>query len=195
MLEAARALLLQHGYAGLSMRELAHRSGLAKGTIYHHFHDKRAIYLSVLERDLSTVRRSIQRAAAEGDVIERLRRVVRTYFQLHQERRLVILMALRDTTGLEAQMVALFRRYQDELSQPIRAIIADAIAAGVMRPVPVEMTVMSLLGMLQGFIGHQMIFDGRAIGGDVVDHILDLLLHGLLIHDDATRPMHDTQIE
>ncbi len=190
VLEAARSLLLQHGYAGLSMRELAHQSGLAKGTIYHHFHDKRAIYLNVLERDLAIARRCIQYAAGEGDVIERLRRVIRTYFKLHQERRLVILTALRDTTGLEAPVCALLRRYEEELLQPIRAIIAEATAAGVMRPVPVELTATSLLGMLQGFIGHQTL--AEETGNDVVDQLLDLLLNGLLIHDDATHPMHDT---
>ncbi|HXF60128.1 MAG TPA: TetR/AcrR family transcriptional regulator [Caldilineaceae bacterium] len=182
VLEAAQRLLLQHGYAGLSMRELAKHSGLAKATIYHHFQDKRDIYLSVLERDFNVVRDRISEAAASpGDVPTRLRSVIRTYFDLQRERRLVIMMALREAASMERHICALLRRSLDELIQPIGAILQDGIAAGELRPVNVEMTVLSLLGMLQSYIAHRLLFDDQEIGEDVVEHTLDLLLHGLLV--------------
>lgn len=184
VLEAAQRLLLQYGYAGLSMRELAKQSGLAKGTIYHHFPDKRAILLSVLERDIAIARQHIEAAAATGNgkdgCAARLRRVIATFFQLQQERRLLILLALRDAAGRDPQVCALLRRYRQELVQPIAAIFDEAIAAGELRPVNVEMTAMSLLGMLQGFVAQRMLLEGAGIGDDVIDHTLDLLLHGVL---------------
>jgi AcrR family transcriptional regulator len=162
------------------MRELAKHSGLAKGTIYHHFQDKRAIYLSVLERDIAIVRDRISEAAAStGDIAQRLRRVIRTYFALQQERRLVIIMALREAVIAENQLYALIRRYRDELIQPIGTIFQDAIDAGEIRSVNVEMTVLSLLGVLQGFVTHRLLLDGTEIGEDVVEHTVDLLLIGL----------------
>lgn len=193
VLQAAQDLLLQHGYAGLSMRELARQSGLAKGTIYHHFQDKRSIYLTVLERDLAIARERIQAAAAgEGEAQTRLRRVIHTYFELHQERRLLIMTAMREAIRQEADLWALIRRYRDELSQPIAALFAEAIAAGVMRPVQVEMAVTSLFGLLHGFVAHCVLLDDGGIGDDVVEHILDLMLHGLLAADDTAPPMHNT---
>lgn len=184
VLEAAQRLLLQYGYAGLSMRELAKQSGLAKGTIYHHFPDKRAILLSVLERDIAIARQHIEAAAAtengKDGCAARLRRVIATFFQLQQERRLLILLALRDAAGRDPQVCALLRRYRQELVQPIAAIFDEAIAAGELRSVNVEMTAMSLLGMLQGFVAQHMLLEGAGIGDDVIDHTLDLLLHGVL---------------
>ncbi|MCC6169526.1 MAG: TetR/AcrR family transcriptional regulator [Caldilineaceae bacterium] len=191
VLEAAQRLLLQYGYAGLSMRELAKQSGLAKGTIYHHFPDKRAILLSVLERDIAIARQHIEAAAAgEDGYAARLRRVIATFFQLQQERRLLILLALRDAAGRDPQVCALLRRYRQELVQPIAAIFAEAIAAGEMRPVNAEMTAVSLLGILQGFVAQRMllgdagigddVISDDVIGDDVIDHTLDLLLCGVL---------------
>jgi AcrR family transcriptional regulator len=180
VLEAAQRLLLQHGYAGLSMRELAKHSGLAKGTIYHHFQDKRDIYVCVLERDIGVVRdRIAEAAAAPGSLAERLGRVIHTYFALQRERRLVIMMAVREAMDMESQVCALIRRYMDELLQPIGALIQEAIAAREIRPVNVELTVMSLLGIMQGYVAHRLLLDDIEIGDDVVEHILDLVLHGL----------------
>jgi AcrR family transcriptional regulator len=199
VLDAAQRLLLQFGYAGLSMRELAKQSGLAKGTIYHHFPDKRAIYLSVLERDIGIARERIQAAAAcEGDYTARLRRVVATFFQLQQERRLIILMALRDAAGREPQVCALLRRYRSELLQPIATLFAEGIAAGDMRPVNPEMTALSLLGILQGFVAHRFLMQDAetgsdVIGSDVIDHALDLVLHGVLLPQPAVQPIPITQ--
>src|SRR5262245_60675707 len=97
VLEAAHQLITQHGYAGLSMRELAKVSGLAKGTIYHHFQDKQEIFVSVVERDLATISRSIAAAAqTPGDWSDQLRAVVRTYFDLKRRRHFVIAAALRE---------------------------------------------------------------------------------------------------
>jgi AcrR family transcriptional regulator len=191
VLDAAQQLLLKHGYAGLSMRELAQHSGLAKSTIYHHFHDKRDIYLHVLERDIRVVRDRLQAAAmGPGDAPARLRALIQTYFTLQQERRLLIMQALRDAAGLEAQLHALIRRYRAELLHPFRLVLVEAIDAGLMRPVDVEFAALSLLGMLHAFVTHRMLLDDRPLEDDVVDHILDLLLHGLLV---PSAPVSNTQ--
>jgi AcrR family transcriptional regulator len=181
VLEAAHELLMERGYAGLSMRELAKQSGLAKGTIYHHFHDKRDIYLSVLERDILVVRARIHEAASvPGDIEDRLRNVVRTYFALQEERRLVIMMALREAASMEEQLCALIRRYRDELLEPIAAIFEGAEVSGRLRSVDVDLVVLSLFGVLQGFVTHRLLLENQEVGEDVVEHILDLFLRGVL---------------
>jgi AcrR family transcriptional regulator len=180
VLEAAHRLIIHHGYAGLSMRELARSSGLAKGTIYHHFQDKRDIYLSVLERDILTVRNRIAHAAKkESSCTEQLEAVIRTYLDLQRERRFVILLALRESAGMEKQLCELAKTYRDELIKPVAAIIEQGIAQGALRPVNVEMTVISLFGMLHSFVTHRLILDDAEIGDDVVAHTIDILLHGI----------------
>jgi AcrR family transcriptional regulator len=49
ILESATALFAQKGYAGTSMSDLAGHLGIAKGTIYHHFENKEALFHSLVD--------------------------------------------------------------------------------------------------------------------------------------------------
>jgi AcrR family transcriptional regulator len=49
ILESARALLVENGYAGTTMPLIAERSGFAVETIYKHFKNKRALTREVLD--------------------------------------------------------------------------------------------------------------------------------------------------
>ncbi len=181
ILEAAQRLILRSGYSGLSMRELAKQSGLAKGTIYHHFRNKQELYLEALERDLLTVRDRLAAAAGQsGDCKQRLQAVIETYFALIQERRHMILVALREIEGLEAQLRALVQKHRDEFLRPIAAIIEQGIREGIFRPVNAKMTVISLFGMMNSFVTHHLLLDQVDIDQDVVTHTLELFLHGIM---------------
>src|SRR5829696_9883196 len=79
ILAAARALLLSHGVAGLSMRNLAAKVGYSATAIYSYFADKNAVLRALLDADCEALRRAMDDAATEPDPIERLRRLGRAY--------------------------------------------------------------------------------------------------------------------
>jgi TetR/AcrR family transcriptional regulator len=62
ILEAAHALFVEKGFAAVSMREIAARSGVTKSLIHHHFGSKEALWELVKERAIS--------AYAEGQEAE-----------------------------------------------------------------------------------------------------------------------------
>ena len=49
VLAAAQFLFTRHGYEGTSIGEVALRAGVGVGTVYHHFADKRAVLLELIE--------------------------------------------------------------------------------------------------------------------------------------------------
>ncbi|SDL05417.1 transcriptional regulator, TetR family [Maridesulfovibrio ferrireducens] len=49
ILDAARKLFAEHGYAQVSMRKLATTIGYSPTTIYHHFKDKKELFLCLTE--------------------------------------------------------------------------------------------------------------------------------------------------
>ena len=188
VLDAAQRLIGERGYAGLSMRALAEASGLAKATLYHHFPDKRAIYYSVLARDIELIcDRLIQVAATPGDPITRLRAVMRTYLALHAEHGFVIWQALRESGGDMTGLDDLLRRYRDLLFAPIIDIISEAIDAGLARPVNPEIAVLSLFGMLHSYVLHRRLIADAAPDDDVIDRTLNLFLYGLLADESVSQ--------
>ena len=50
ILEAALRLFSTQGYRGTSIREIAAEAGLSTGNVYHHFPDKEALFLTLLDQ-------------------------------------------------------------------------------------------------------------------------------------------------
>jgi TetR/AcrR family transcriptional regulator, transcriptional repressor of aconitase len=71
LLRCAAELIAKHGYERTSMTELALRAGVGTGTLYHHFPDRRAILLDLIDEwgdRVATARRSeLDLAAILGD--------------------------------------------------------------------------------------------------------------------------------
>lgn len=65
LLEAAESLFVRAGYDGASMSDVAERAGVAVGTLYHHFPDKRALLLALID-DWGD--RELARGRAEQDL-------------------------------------------------------------------------------------------------------------------------------
>lgn len=188
VLAAAQHLIQERGYAGLSMRELARHSGLAKATIYHHFQDKRDVVLNVLEDDIRVVCERLSAAAAgQGDPATRLRAVIAAYFDIQIERRMIVLNAIRESIGLEDQVWEIIRAHRTALFAPIIAIIQDATTAGMARPVNAEMAAMSLFGMIHSFVTHRLLLGDVPLDEDMVDFVTDLFLHALGIPDNRAQ--------
>ena len=66
LLAAARRLFGRSGYAKTSVEDLVGRGGVTKGAFYHHFEDKKAIFLAVLEEAQMRLAERCA-AAAQGD--------------------------------------------------------------------------------------------------------------------------------
>ena len=180
VLDAARRLVVDHGYAGWSMRELAHNSGLAKATIYHHFVDKQDIYLSVLEREVIIIRdRTAAAANSPGNAIDRMRAVIRTFYDLQAERHVVILTAIREMSGNETQLRDLLRRYRNELLAPIGELLESGVRENLFRPVDDEMAIITIFGIMHSFVTHRLLTGDDGPTDTIVDHTLQMLLHGI----------------
>ena len=186
ILNAAEEILNRSGYAGLSMRELSRESGLAKSTLYHYFEDKHQIYVSVVERDMVEFQDRIVAAVhTDGDAIDRLRSMITAYFVLLNEHGNIALHALRRSGDLDCQLSEVFRNHRPRVMEPLVGVIQDGIDQGIFHSVNPELTVISLFGMINGFLAQRMLlgddsvnFDGREV--ELAEHTISLLLNGLV---------------
>lgn len=67
LLQAAFALLEDHGFEGLSLRQVARVAGVAPAAIYRHFDDAEALGLALVEASFEALHESIRAARADTD--------------------------------------------------------------------------------------------------------------------------------
>lgn len=73
ILDAAAALFLEHGYEGLSMRQIAERIGYSATTIYRYYEDKDDLLFAIVQEGFNRFGRQLTKAArASADPRERL---------------------------------------------------------------------------------------------------------------------------
>lgn len=63
ILRIAAELFAQHGYAEVSLERVAAEAGVTRGAVYHHYADKRALFVAVLNRAQAAVAAAIREAA------------------------------------------------------------------------------------------------------------------------------------
>jgi AcrR family transcriptional regulator len=154
ILEAAKALLFESGYASFGMRALAKRAGISSGALYLYFHTKEEIFLTLYGERIDRLRVDALEAAEKAESLEELiRRFADGYLEFYRElgRHLNLLAVLADPKAdvpedlidhLRAQVVTIFL----ELGRRIEAL-AHAEGRTVLEP---RMTLPLLWSVLGG---------------------------------------------
>ncbi len=149
LLQAARGLFAEKGYAATGTPEIVAAAGVTRGALYHHFADKLALFAAVVEEEHAAVARAIN-AAADGaaappDMIEALVAGGEAFLAAMQDsgRRRIMLIDAPAVLGPEA-LDAINQKYgQRTLVEGVQC----ARDAGVLADLPVE-PVAQLLGAL-----------------------------------------------
>lgn len=135
ILSAAQNLIARKGYYAMAMDDLAEQVGIAKATLYQHFATKEDLVAAVIMRDMDRFLDRLAGLQAEGRApLERLAESLAWII----ERRHVE--DCPDYTGTPEELFRLFHArpdfiaYQERCWFALSAVVADAKAAGQIRP-------------------------------------------------------------
>jgi len=183
LIEAARKLFVEKSYAETGTPEIVAAAGVTRGALYHHFADKQALFLAVVEQESARVAEAIEKASV-GSFSPREQLVAGgTAFldAMAKDGRTRLLL-------LDGPAI-LGRAVMDEIdgrhgNRTLREGLVGAMRAGAIRKLPVE----PLTALLAAA------FDRTALsieaGGDPTAYreVLAALIDGLAPAGDAARP-------
>lgn len=173
VLDAARTVFLEQGYAGARLETIAEEAGFSKGVVYSQFAGKADLFLALLERRIAERAELNRRTAAEHAGIEGLRALLVANTRRESEDAWAQLLiefrvaAARDPE-VNARYAALHARTLDLFTEAIATILARGGLAPV-HPAPV-------LAKLILTLGSGRVLENAAGTGSVdVEVIVDLL--------------------
>ena len=134
ILQAARKMLVEHGYEGTTMRAIAARIGYTPTAIYHYFEDKDALVAELSAIDYRAFSQALQRTGGEGDPVDRLGKIGAAYveFGLTHPMQYQFLFMTRRPRGSPPN--TMHGTPDREAYGFLRQACAEAIATGRLRP-------------------------------------------------------------
>jgi len=165
LLASAEELFTRHGFDGTSIGDVARRAGVGVGTVYHHFADKRALLLELIDAWAGRLQAEQEAAPLERfyerDVREAFHRwLAGAYRRLRRQPSLyVVALAM---AGRDPEVAARWRR-------------VEALAAGRMRA-------LLELGRRRGHLRADLDVEAAAV---LASHAVDVVATRLLVRGEA----------
>jgi len=175
ILDAATALLIEHGLDAVSMDALAELAGVSKATVYRWWPSKHALALDVLLADWDAIRpRPRDTGTLRGD----LRSILRPWSRALPARPYgAMIAALMTEAQTNPKFGALWReRFLLDRREPGRLALARAKKrAEISKRTDVEL----VLDLLDGAIYHRLFHGHGPMNDRVVDQSIDIVLLGI----------------
>ncbi|WP_108384499.1 TetR/AcrR family transcriptional regulator [Yoonia sediminilitoris] len=167
--QAALRLIAQHGYAAVSMRQIAAEVGVQVGALYNYTSDKQSLLYDLMHSHMRDLLDAVAATDMSGDPVTRLRAFTCFHIRYHLPRSdnvFVSYMELRNLSPDNFTAVEAMRRdYENILEQ----ILRDGEAEGVFSVADTRVSTMALIAMLTG-LSHWYREDGR-LGMDKIEAI------------------------
>ena len=181
ILNAARELIAEAGFAGTPMSAVAARSGLATGTLYRYFASRQELFGQVF-REVSTREMKLLAALAarEAPAAARLADMIRTFAtRAVQGRRLAYALLAEPVDAGLAQERQIFRRTHAEL---FARVLADGMARGEITPLNAQIAAACIAGAIPTALIGPLAPDAHELdagGCDVIEAIVGFCLQAV----------------
>ena len=148
--DAALRLIAQHGYAAVSMRQIAAEVGIQAGALYNYTPDKQTLLFDLMQGHMADLLAALEELDLRGDALTQLEAFARFHIRYHLPRPDQVFVSYMELRNLSEEnftaVEAMRRQYEDALEEILQAGVAEGIFA---IPDP-RVTTMALIAMLTG---------------------------------------------
>lgn len=148
--EAAQRLFARHGFAAVSMRQIAGEVGVQVGALYNYTADKQSLLFDLMTAHLDELLAALDDLAVPDDPAAALEAFTRFHIRFHAARPEAVFIAYMELRNLSPDNFAtvedLRHRYEDRLT----AILATGQTRGTFRVEDPRIATMAIIAMLTG---------------------------------------------
>jgi AcrR family transcriptional regulator len=153
ILQAAQQVFARKGYHRALVDDIVHASGTSKGAVYHHFPNKEALFLALVDELSARLAESIAAAIAGahgalGKVEAALRAGLLTFAQHKDLARILLLESVSLGAAYEAKRAEVHGRF----ANLIRGYLDEAVAEGAIAPIDTRVATLAWLGAVNELV-------------------------------------------
>ena len=194
ILEEGARLFAEKGFTPATVRDIAAAADVNLALIHYYFGNKEGLYRAIFEENIAAVRRVLEDASAEGTGRERLERFVRAYAHFLCTHPYFARIIQQEILSAGKLVQEVFRPQVARNYLLFREIVEEGVRTGEFRAVDLEMTPISVIGMMAFFMIARPVISEmlttapghRDSEARLAEHTLNLLLNGILKQTDAT---------
>lgn len=149
--DAALRLFARHGYAAVSMRQIAAEVGVQVGALYLYTSDKQSLLFELMRDHMQDLLDAW--AASDpppGDAVARLEHFARFHIRFHAARAEAVFIAYMELRNLTPENFAAIEALRRSYETALDSILRDGQAEGSLHVPDTKLAAMALIAMLNG---------------------------------------------
>jgi AcrR family transcriptional regulator len=152
LIDAARALFADKGFHATTVDDITRAAGVAKGTFYLYFREKREIYYQVIRQFMNLIMEiggSVSESTEPTDFFGRAEKAALELMTVFLDNRQLARLAYREFMGLDPELERMITAFYRELAEIEARNLRRAIELGLIRPVEPLVVAYAHIGMVE----------------------------------------------
>ncbi|MFO0741679.1 MAG: TetR/AcrR family transcriptional regulator [Labilithrix sp.] len=183
ILQNARDVFAKHGYHAAKIDDIVAAAGIARGTFYSYFEDKRAIFDEIIDQTFARIGASIVRVDTDDphrSVGEQVRQNIRAIVHALLEDRATTKILLSDAVGLDPELDKKLMSFYEAIGQLLEGSLTDGQERGIVAPGDVRMFSIMSLGAMKEIMYQVTMRDLGYPEDRIVEEVYNFLCQGYL---------------
>ena len=147
---AALQLIARHGYAAVSMRQIAAEVGVQAGALYNYTPDKQTLLFDLMRGHMTDLLAAWQAVDLPDDPMGQLETFTRFHIQFHLPRPDQVFISYMELRNLTDENFAVVESQRRQYEDALDSILKRGEAQGVFAMQDSRVTTMALIGLLTG---------------------------------------------
>ena len=148
--DAALRLFARHGYAAVSMRQIAAEVGVQAGALYNYIPDKQSLLFELMQGHLAELLEAFAELPRPEGALARLRAFTGFHIRFHLARPDAVFIAYMELRNLSPENFAAIEASRQRYEGLLESILTDGIAEGVLAPPDPKLATRAVIAMLNG---------------------------------------------
>lgn len=147
--KAALSLFARHGYAAVSMRQIASEVGVQVGALYNYIPDKQSLLVELMRRHMENLL-CTHADDTSRTAVERLKDFVEFHIRYHHDRPEAVFIAYMELRNLTPENFAAIEKLRQRYETRLEKILSDGVTDGSFCIKDTKITTLALIAMLTG---------------------------------------------